>query len=65
VSLLANAAEVVGRAAERHRHVQAGEAGIDDIEQRRVFDREEARDPVVVRVVDDEAGLQTADVTIP
>jgi hypothetical protein len=37
-------AEVIGAAAERNRQVEGAEARIDEIEQRRIFDRKLARE---------------------
>ena len=54
-------AEMVRGAAERNRQAPSGKAGIDDVEERGVLDREEAGQPVVVGVVDDEARLQAGD----
>jgi hypothetical protein len=49
---------MVGRAAERHRQAKPSEAWVQDIEQNRVFDREQPGQPGILDIVDREPGLQ-------
>jgi hypothetical protein len=53
---------MVRGSAERHRQVAERKAGVDDVEERGVLDSEEARQPIVIGIVDDEPGLQAGDV---
>ena len=55
------AAEMIGGAAERQRHVEGGERRQEPVEERRIFDREQAREQAGVAVVDDERRLQAGE----
>ena len=49
---------MVGRAAQRNRQIERREARVDQIEQRRIFDREHPADPRVVAVLDRQPRLK-------
>lgn len=54
-------AEMRRGASERRRHAPRGERRAEHVEQRRVLDREQARQKAVPVVVDDEMALQAGD----
>ena len=58
------AAEMVGGAAERQRHAQRGERRQQPVEQRRILDGEEPRDPARRRIVDDDRRLQAGEARV-
>ena len=55
---------MIGAAAERNRQVEGAEARIDEIEQRRIFDRKLAREPGFAAVSDREPRLKTIDALV-
>ena len=54
-------AEMVGGAAERQRQAKSSEAWVQDIEQNRVFDREQPGQPGILDIVDREPRLQAGE----
>jgi hypothetical protein len=54
-------AEMIGRPAQGDRQAERRQPGIDQVEQRRVFDREHLADPRVADIADRQARLQAVE----